>query len=468
MLQITRKGFLLAVLTSAVMSAHASTAPAPKTQYNLMDIYQLALENNAELAAALASKNATQEVLTQSRAGFMPQVVLDANLQHAKVDLKGKPSQSGNTHGWGASVTQPLINAPSWFTYGQAKHTSNQAEAVFANAQQQLILTVAEAYFGILSAQDTLLTAKAKEKALKQQLDQTRERYKVGLIAETDVLDSMAAYDNARVARIQADNALFVQFSNMQTIVNQEVASVAHLNKEMPIAAPMPNNPQEWVDQAVANNRMLQASRDGVSASESNVRTQKSGFAPTVNAFAKYSWESNELAAGSGPTPQEGSTTTFGVSMSFPIFTGLTTVSQSRQAGYQLEEAQQNYDQALRTTEANTRSLYRTTVSDMDQVNANCQVITSSESALRATQSGYEVGTRNITEVLDAQQNLYSAISNYYSSRYNFIINGLKLKQTAGSLAVADLEELNKWVISGKEELTVPKACQAGGKRRQG
>ncbi len=456
----SRRGILLAALAGAVLNVQAAS-----TQYNLLDVYNMALENDAQLAAAQASMKSTQEMVNQSRATLLPTLGLSANTQYSRTSRDqvggGEEPDNYNSHGWGATLSQPLFNMNSWFNYEQAKSLGDQASAVFANAQQQLILRVAESYFNVLRSEDSLMTAKAQERALKQQLDQSRERYNVGLIAETDVLDARAAYDNARVARIQAENQVSVSYEGVRTIVNQDVTDIAQLEKAMPVVAPTPNNPQAWVSTAVANNLGLKAAREGLIASESKVKASKSGHAPTVNAFASYNYSSsNSIQAQNIAYTGDGKQTVVGVQFDLPIFSGGATTSVSRQAGYQLEEAQKNYDQQLRDTNANTRNLLRTATSDVDRVHASCQVIISSESALKATQSGYEVGTRNITDVLDSQQQLYSSISNYLNTRYDFIVNTLKLKQAAGTLSPADLEELNQWMTDASDELSVPTECR--------
>ena len=465
MLRKSRQGLLFAALTTAVFTAQAATTQQAVTQqYNLLDIYKLAVANDAQLAAAMASLKATQEGVNQSRATLLPQIGLSANLNRNYLDTKyqnGSLSNDFNSNGWSASLSQPLFNLGSWFTYDQAKLTGKQAETTFANAQQALILQVAEAYFGVLRAQDALMTAEAQEKALKQQLDQAQERFNVGLIAHTDVLDARAAYDNARVSRIQADNQIAVSFESIRTLVNQEIDSVALLNKAMPVIAPTPNTPDTWVQSALENNLSLKAARQGLLASEAKVKTTKSGHAPTVNAVASYGYSSNQSQGGIPAQPPHsdlGSTKgknyngTIGLQVSLPLFSGGTTTATVRQSGYLLEQAQKTYDQQLRTTNANTRNLLRTSISDVDRINAGCQVILSAESALEATQSGYEVGTRNITDVLNAQQLLYASMGSYFNTRYDFITNTLKLKQMAGTLSPADLEELNKWMTAHKKD----------------
>ena len=461
MSQNSRRGFLLAALASAVLSAQA----AP-TQYNLLEIYNLALVNDAQLAAARAGMLATQETVTQSRAGLLPTLGATANTQfnRSTADLTdgGEANDNYNSHGWGATLSQPLLNLNSWYSYQQAQHSGDQASTVFANAQQQLILSVAQSYFAVLQSEDALLTAKAQERALKQQLDQARERFNVGLIAQTDVLDALAAYDNARVARIQGENQVFVNYESLRTIVNEDVTSIAHLEKGMPVTAPTPNTPDEWVNTALTNNLSLRAARQGLEASDSKVKAAKSNHAPTIDAFASYNYSSNNsISSTQPPKTGDGNQTVVGVKVDLPLFSGGAVTSASRQAGYLLEQAQKNYDQQLRETNANTRSLLRTVTSDVDRVEAGCQVILSSESALKATQSGYEVGTRNITDVLNAQQQLYSSIGSYLNTRYEFIINTLKLKQAAGTLSPVDLEELNRWMTTGTDELSVPTSCRA-------
>ncbi len=463
----SRRGFLLAALAGAVFSAQA----AP-TQYNLLEIYNLALVNDAQLAAARAGMQATQETVNQSRASLLPALGATANTQYNRSTAEytgGTDARDDfNSHGWGATLSQPLLNLNNWYTYRQAQHTGDQASTLFANAEQQLILSVAQAYFAVLQSEDALLTAKAQERALKQQLDQARERFNVGLIAQTDVLDALAAYDNARVARIQAENQVFISYESLRTIVNVDVTSIAHLEKAMPVAAPTPSDPEEWVNTALTNNLGLRAARQGLQASESQVKAAKSNHAPTIDAFASYNFNSSNSTVNQArlntqgfASSGDGKQTVVGVKIDLPLFSGGAITSASRQAEYLLQQAQQTYDQQLRVTNANTRSLLRTATSDVDRIEAGCQVILSSESALKATQSGYEVGTRNITDVLNAQQQLYSSIGSYLNTRYEFILNTLQLKQAAGTLSPTDLEQLNQWMVTGVNELSVPTSCHA-------
>lgn len=461
-----RKGFLLAALAGAVLNVQAA-----ETEYNLLEVYQLAQKNDSQLAAAHFAMKASQEAVPQSRANLLPTIGLSANTQYTKSNTKTDGpdiDDNYNSHGWGATLNQELFNMSKWYDYNRAKAQSTQAESIFANEQQQLILRVSQAYFDVLRAEDTLTTAQAQEKAVRQQLDQARERFNVGLIAETDVLEAQAAYDSARVGRIQAGNQVSVNYENLRTIVNHDISKVARLEKSMPVTAPMPANSEEWVNTALQNNLGLQAARDGLKASEEAVRASKSGHAPTVSAFASYNSTSSNAQNARNynsdtnlTTTGEGNQSVIGVKFDLPIFTGGATSSATRQASYQLNQAQQTYDGQLRSTSSGARNLFRTVNSDIERVQARCQGITSSESALKATQSGYEVGTRNITDVLDAQQKLYSATGDYLNARYDFIVNTLQLKQTAGTLSPQDLIDLNNWMVPADQELAIPQECRA-------
>ena len=451
------KVFLLTALAGAVFTVQtvfANTQVEAK-KYDLLAVYQLAQKNDAQLAAAYATMKATQEALPQSRAKLLPTLGLSAKTTLNK--NRTPNTENFNTNGWNLSLTQPLFNMSSWYTLGQAEAKYAQAEAIYANQQQSLILRVAEAYFNSLRAEDALNTAIAQETAVKQQLDQARERHNVGLIAITDVLEAQAVYDNARVTRILAENTVSVSYEGLRTITNHDVTNVAMLEKNMPVNGPIPNSSDEWVNRAINNNLSLQAARKGLDASESSVRASKAAHLPTINAVAHYA-ENNTRQDGM-PDSSGGA---IGLELTFPIFSGGATSSKARQAAYKLDEAQQTYDKNLRTINSSTRNLFRTVNSDVERVDARCQGIKSSESALKATQSGYEVGTRNITDVLDAQQKLYSATGDYLNARYDFLINALKLKQSAGTLAETDLIELNEWVAKGLSgSLPVPVQCRA-------
>ncbi|MCL6272176.1 TolC family outer membrane protein [Sansalvadorimonas sp. 2012CJ34-2] len=449
---------LLTGISAAIMAASSLAYAAEST--DLLQVYELALKNDAQLAAAQASLNAAGEAVPQSMASLLPQISASGFTTSNRSKTLGTNNvRDGNTHGWSAQLSQPLFNLSSWFTFKRAEHLTAQAEIGLAAEQQNLIMRVAESYFNVLRAEDTLTTAKAEEKAVKRQLEQTIQRFEVGLIAETDVHEARAAYDAARVTHIEAKNNVGVAQESLRVITNTATDTLSKLDKTMPVAAPVPADSKSWVNVSINQNLNLLSARKGIDAAESQLRSSRSGHAPTLNVVANYTHnvdnrvERSWTGAALPPTKTEGST--YSLQLNIPVFSGGATSSRAREAGYRLEGAQKNADRTLRIVAANARTFYNTVNADVDRVEARCQGIVSASSALKAIESGYEVGTRNIVDVLNAQRGLFAAQRDYLNARYDFIINTLKLKQNTGTLSPQDLKDLNAWMkANGDEDLT--------------
>ncbi|MEJ6656874.1 MAG: TolC family outer membrane protein [Pseudomonas sp.] len=419
---------------------------------DLLTIYQEALLNSADLAAAEADALARQEALPQARALLLPNIGLGAGLAREHVDIDSRGSDSYSTHYYQASLTQPLFRADRWFNYQAAKSQSEQARVEFSATQQQLILDVALAYFNVLRASDNLATARAEEAAFERQLEQARERFEVGLSARTDVLEALAGFDTARATRITASTNLDVSYQALTRLTNRDHTDLLGMSHNLPVLAPTPADMQQWVETAAAQNLSLQASRLAIDTAGDALRSSKAGYAPTVDAFVRYN-DSHGGArlggvgagiggAGNGDTEL----TQFGVEMTLPLFTGGGTTSRVRESTFRLTQAEQSSEAELRRIVERTRNLFRTVTSSVEEVEARRQSIISSKAALDATQAGYEVGTRNVVDVLDAQRNLYRAVRDYNDARYNYIIDNLNLKQAAGTLSPQDLEDLSTWL----------------------
>ena len=417
---------------------------------DLLTIYQEALLNSADLAAAEADALARQEVLPQARAQLLPSIGLGAGVAREHVDIEDRGSDSYSTHYYQASLTQPLFRADRWFNYQAAKSQTEQARVEFSAVQQQLIMDVAQAYFNVLRASDNLATARAEEAAFERQLEQARERFEVGLSARTDVLEALAGFDTARATRITASTNLDVSYQALTRLTNRDHPELLGMGHDLPILAPIPGDMQQWVDTAAAQNLSLQAYRLAIDSASDALRSSKAGYAPSVDAFVRYndSYGGARLGgvgagvAGSGDTEL----TQFGVEMTLPLFTGGGTTSRVRESTFRLTQAEQASEAELRRIVERTRNLFRTVTSSVEEVEARRQSIISSKAALDATQTGYEVGTRNVVDVLDAQRNLYRAVRDYNDARYNYIIDNLGLKQAAGTLSPQDLEDLSAWL----------------------
>ena len=437
---------MLRPLFAALLLAGVSGHVVANT--DLMTIYQEALLNNADLAAAQADARARQEALPQARSQLLPNIGIGAGAAREDLEINGVGGDEYSTHYYQASLTQPLFRANRWFDYQSAKSLSQQAELEFSATQQNLILEVSQAYFNVLRASDNLATAKAEEDAFERQQEQAQERFDVGLSARTDVLEAQAGYDSARATRLTAKTNLDVSYQALTRLTNQDYESLYGISHELPVLPPSPANLQKWVETASAQNLNLLASRYAINSAQDGLRSSKAGYAPVVDAFVRYN-DTNGGAevARAGQTAYDTELTSFGVELSMPLFTGGLTTSQVRESTYRLTQAEQLSEAQKRRVVESTRNLYRTVTSSVDEIDARRKAIVSAKAALDATQTGYEVGTRNVVDVLESQRNLFRTVRDYNTARYNYIIDNLSLKQSAGTLSPQDLEELSKWLI---------------------
>jgi len=287
----------------------------------------------------------------------------------------------------------------------------------------------------------------AERDAVKRQLEQVQQRFDVGLVAITDVLESQAAFDTSTVGVIEAEGAQATTFETLVRLTGQMVDEIDGLDEDFPVEFPDPRDEDAWVEAALANNYELEAARHAVESARRSMQIARSGHLPTVNANLTYSEsESGASSIFSGKTE----TNSASLSLNVPIFSGLATRSRSRQAGHELDQAQKNLDLTRRTVVENTRTLYTAIITDVARVRARLRGIESSQSALDATQTGYEVGTRNIVDVLLAQQRLFAAQFQYASARYQYIRDTLRLKQVVGSLSPEDIYDLDRYIVEGE------------------
>jgi len=450
---LRRLSLALAVASASVGTAWADTAPL-STKTDLISVYQEAANNNADLAAARADYNARREVVPQARSGLLPNLSAGADLSDTRTELDSPAatlSRSGTVYQ--ANLSQPLFRADRWFQLQAAQATSEQAALELSATEQNLILQSAETYFAVLRAQDNLASTKAEEAAFKRQLDQANERFDVGLSDKTDVLEAQAGFDTARANRIIAERQVDDAFQALITLTNRDYSSIEGIEHTLPILAPTPNDAKAWVDTAAAQNLNLLASNYAVDAAEETLRQRKAGHAPTLDAVASYQKGDNDNLGftnsgvpGSPRYSGDVEQRSIGLQLNIPIYSGGLTSSQVRESYQRLNQTEQLRESLRRQVVQDTRNLHRAVNTDVETVQARKQSIISNQSALEATEIGYQVGTRNIVDVLDAQRQLYSSVRNYNDARYDYILNNLRLKQAAGTLSPADLEALGTYL----------------------
>ncbi len=437
---------------------------------SLRDIYELALENDAQLKAEQAQYLANMETENLARAALLPQVSTSYSYTDSDSDRKAqsrdftKPglpvlSTMSNTDvttdGYSVSLNQALFDLPAWFSFQSGKELSKQAAATFAGNQQNLITRVVEAYLLVLRAQDNLAASQAQERAFERQLEQSQQRFEVGLIAITDVYEAQAAFDLSRVNRIVDENNVMVAMERLSVLTGKYPGTLNVLKDDMELKLPDPIDRSAWVDFALESNFTLQAARHQEEAARQNAMSNKMGHAPKVSGgyeYSDYDTDGNftsKPSTGFETSPDNNiEQNVWQLRLDLPLYSGGAISASRRQSAQQYNAARENLINLTRTTVTSTRNLHMTVISDVSRVNARKQSIVSSQSALDATQAGYEVGTRNVVDVLNAQNTLFVAQRDYSNSRYDYINNMLRLKEQAGLLSPEDVYRLDSYLVT--------------------
>ncbi|MDG4553949.1 MAG: TolC family outer membrane protein [Candidatus Competibacter sp.] len=406
---------------------------------DLLQVYRQSLESDPALKAAAANRQASQEAKPQARALLLPNVGVTTSWGNT-FGIVGSPtgSSSSDTHNYAIGLTQPIYNRASQVQQRLAEETVKQADADFSNAENDLILRVSQGYFGVLAAIDNLTFATAEKNAFARQLEQANRRFEVGLATITDVYDAQARFDGAVSSEIDATNKLANAREFLRQLTGQDYARLNVLSERMPLALPKPNDPEQWVRLALDNNLTLRSAGFGVEQARENIRLQKAGHYPSLDLNASRADLDNAF--------NRTISSQVNLQLTIPLYSGGAVSSRSRQAAYNYEASRQNLENLQRDTIRTVRNAYRGQETAISQIKALDQTRISTRSALEATQAGYEVGTRTIVDVLNAERNVYLAEREYAAARYSYIANYLVLKQAAGELSEEDMVEINGWL----------------------
>ncbi len=435
---------------------------------DLMQAYELARQSDPQFAASEAQRNASQEGVVQSRSALLPQVNGDitfgdsrgrssGNQQFAGTTTPISSSYStGNSRGSGVSVDQSIYNHSNYTRLGSSKARAEQADATLDAASDLLIIRVADAYFNVLTAIDTLASSRAEERSVKRQLDQAEKRLEVGLAPITDVHDARARYDTSRANAITAGNLLDDAYEALAEITGQPTENLKGLSLDFRPSPLDARTGDDWVKLATETNPTLKASELALVAAEKDVSTARAGHYPTLGFRASYgdnaNWgDSLTRALPADILRESGNSSTntqFGLTLSVPIFSGFATQSRVREALYNRDVAADQLEQQKRTITRQTRNAYRSLVAGQAEVEARRLAVVSAKAAYEAGEAGLEVGTRTIVDVLIAQQQLFLARTEYSRSRHAYLVNELRLKQAAGILEATDLEATNRMLVA--------------------
>jgi outer membrane protein len=435
------------IVTWFLLLGCAAAAPAA----DLAETYRLARDSDAAYAAARATWAAAQEKLPQGRAGLLPAASLSAFTQYNDRELQFRTAgavpttSSYNSNALTLSLTQPLYRRQNWIAFEQAKTQVEQADAQFALAAQDLILRVAQAYFDVLLAQDTVAFAAAQKAAIGEQLAQAKRNFEVGTATITDQHDAQARYDLTVAQEIAAQNDLEIRRRQLSQIIGRATPAIAPLGKNLPLAVPDPDRIERWVEQATGSSIQVVINEAALTFARQEVERNRGGHHPTVDAFASYS-DSGAGAGAQGGPGTDSKTAVVGVQLALPLYQGGATASRVREALANEERARQDLENARRSAELAARQGFLGVTSGVAQVNALQAALTSSQSSLDSTRLGLEVGVRTQVDVLNAQQQLFSTRRDLAQARYNYILSLLRLKAAVGTLTEDDIVRVNAWL----------------------
>ncbi|MEI7613955.1 MAG: TolC family outer membrane protein [Betaproteobacteria bacterium] len=439
-LVLSRFPLLLAALFSA----------APSYSADLLQVYREALVNDAQYAAARATAEAGREKAPQGLSGLLPTVGATANSTWNQNSYTFRPpsqepqyiNRNFNSNGFSVNLTQPLFRWQNFVQYGQAKLQVVQSEAVLAQAFQDLIVRVAQAYFDVLNAQENLTAVRANKQAIAQQLEQAKKNFEVGTATITDTHEAQSRFDLASAQEIAGESDLEVKRYALRVIVGKESGELHRLKPQAVINPPQPAAMQKWVDAAQKDSFIVQSQEAAAEVASKEVERMRAGHYPTLDVVANYGQTTSILSAVTAGT-LESTPRNVGLQVSIPIYQGGYVNSKTREAVANRSAADAALDSAKRTSALNAQQSYLGVVNGLAQVRALEAALVSSASALESNKLGYEVGIRINIDVLNAENQVYTTRRDLAKARFDTLLSQLKLKAAVGALSEADLEQIN-------------------------
>lgn len=436
---------------------------------DLMQAYDLARQSDPQLGAADATRLAQAEGVVQARASLLPQISGTNSFSDSDTDntstrvvalnpvftSTSRSNVDSRNRSYRVNLTQSLYDHSNYTALSANRARADQATADYDAALQALMVRVSDAYFAVLTAIETLASTRAEERSVQRQLEQAEKRLEVGLAPITDVHDARARYDSARANTIASQNSYEDALEALAEVTGQPLAGLRGLGPDFRPALPSEDASESWVKIALANNPLLRSRELALAAARHDIATARAGHLPTLTASVDYSDSANYGTVHTGgnniPTSADSDDVTIGIQLNVPIFTGFATHSRVKQAVFQRDAAEDQAEQERRAVVRQARNAYRALMAGIAEVEARRLAVVSATSALEATEAGFEVGTRTIVDVLISQQQLFDAQRQYAAARNGFVVNTLRLKQSAGVIAVTDLKAVNGLLVADAE-----------------
>ncbi|QLE86905.1 outer membrane channel protein TolC [Shewanella sp. Scap07] len=429
--------FKIRSLCAAITFAASTTAVQAD---DLLQIYQQALTSDPVALQAQAQRDALYEQIEEGRAPLLP--TLSANVGYGKTWSNVDESIYGSGLNAGVTLSQVIYDHSAWVGLSLAELAASQADAAYASTLQTLIIRVTSAYFDVLSAKDNYEFKGAEKRAIERQLEQTKQRFAVGLTAITDVHEAQAQFDLARADEILAENQLINSYEALREITGIGHESIDILDTDrFGAVMPSPAKPEEWLKMAESSSVDLLTTRIGRDIAQETISLYKAGHMPSLKLNAGYTTNLDQSNSANDATDFDNANVA--LQLSIPIFEGFKVSSQVNQAQYQYVEASEKMEQTYRQVVKDVRNNFNNVGASISSIRAYEQSVISSESALKATQAGFEVGTRTIVDVLNRTRDLYDSKRQLSNARYGYINSILALKQAAGTLSEDDVIAIN-------------------------
>jgi len=422
----------------------------------LLELYRLAEQNEPQLKIAHFDRLAILEKRPQAKAPLLPQVTLNADVTDDWSDQEGifGGTREYTSVAYNVSLRYALFRRDLRIQLEQVDSQIRQVEANYESTRQALMERVASRYFGVLAANDNLKFAQSAKEAFKRQLDEAQQRFEVGLIAITDVQEAQAGYDLAVADEIQAQNELDNAHEALREITGTYHGILASLSSETPLLGPDPIDIDIWTQIALEQNPQILAIQSTVESARQEIDKQRAGNLPSLDLVGQHRY-SDILRGDENPMGNRTINNSLSIQLSYPLYEGGAIRSRIQEAKHRHVQALDQLEQQRRAIQLQTRQAFLNLLSNISRVKALKQALISTEIALKAIQTGFELGTRTSVDVVNAQRDLLNAQRNYASSRYDYVLNTLRLKQAAGLINVEDLTGVNNWLTQHTLELQV-------------
>ena len=425
-----------------VMLALGAACSVPAQAQSLVDLYTAAQGFDAIYQSARAQFDATMAKADQAKAAILPTAGLAISATNTNQEVLPTPARNYGTQTGTISASQPLYRPANWASYEQGKKSMDLAQAQLAQAEQDLIVRVSQAYFDVLASSDSLTFLKTQKTAVAEQLASAKRNFEVGTSTITDSREAQARYDLVLAQELAAENDLLVKSLALNQLVGQQNVKPKPLKAPVVLSPVQPADVDQWVTLSQTNNPSIQQADVALEVARLETKKATAGHKPTLDLVGSYS-AINNSGSSSSIADSRVNVGTVGVNFNLPLFAGFSTQNRIRETMSLEEKARADLENARRSVAQGTRTAYFGVQSGQAQVNALQAAEASSQSALDANKLGYQVGVRINIDVLNSQSQLFDTKAKLAKARYDVLVGGLKLRQASGTLKADDLQPIN-------------------------